>query len=74
MEENLKLDVEGRPFRMLVFRGSPKSSRQSTRLIDEMRRSDEEIPLQTHDHRRHKKFRLVKFHVTFSKYLLVSVQ
>ncbi|XP_009759177.1 cell division cycle 20.5, cofactor of APC complex-like isoform X1 [Nicotiana sylvestris] len=58
MEENLKLDVEGRPFRMLVFRGSPKSSRQSTRLIDEMRRSDEEIPLQTHDHRRHQKFRL----------------
>ncbi|XP_016456520.2 cell division cycle 20.3, cofactor of APC complex-like [Nicotiana tabacum] len=58
MEENLKLDVEGRPFRMLVFRGSPKSSRQSTRLIDEMRRSDEEIPFQTHDHRRHHKFPL----------------
>lgn len=59
MEENLKLDVEGRPFRMLVFRGSPKSSRQSTRLIDEMRRSDKEIPLQTNDSRRYRKFPLV---------------
>ncbi|XP_055828375.1 cell division cycle 20.2, cofactor of APC complex-like isoform X2 [Solanum dulcamara] len=58
MEENLKLDVEGRPFRMLVFRGSPKSSRQSTRLIDEMRRSDKEIPLQTNDSRRYRKFPL----------------
>ncbi|XP_022891243.1 cell division cycle 20.2, cofactor of APC complex-like isoform X2 [Olea europaea var. sylvestris] len=43
LENNLKLDVEGRPFQMLVFRGSPKSSRKSNRLIDEMRRSDEEI-------------------------------
>ncbi|XP_059625309.1 cell division cycle 20.2, cofactor of APC complex-like [Cornus florida] len=42
VEENLTLDSEGRPFRMLVFRGSPKSSRKSVRLIDEMRRSDEE--------------------------------
>ncbi|KAG8381016.1 hypothetical protein BUALT_Bualt06G0076900 [Buddleja alternifolia] len=42
--ENLTLDVEGRPFQMMVFRGSPKSSRQSCRLIDEMRRSNEEIP------------------------------
>ncbi|KAL3341813.1 hypothetical protein AABB24_026037 [Solanum stoloniferum] len=58
MEENLKLDVEGRPFRMLVFRGSPKSSRQSTRLIDEMRRSDKEIPLQTNENRRYRKFPL----------------
>ncbi|XP_060181554.1 cell division cycle 20.2, cofactor of APC complex-like [Lycium barbarum] len=58
MEENLKLDVEGRPFRMLVFRGSPKSGRQSTRLIDEMRRSDEEIPLQNNDNRRYRKFPL----------------
>ncbi|KAL3524093.1 hypothetical protein ACH5RR_016927 [Cinchona calisaya] len=43
LNENLKLDIEGRPFRMLVFRGSPKSSRRSSRHIDEMRRSDEEI-------------------------------
>ncbi|KAI3458400.1 hypothetical protein Pfo_015063 [Paulownia fortunei] len=42
--ENLTLDAEGRPFQMLVFRGSPKSSRKLSRLIDEMRRSDEEIP------------------------------
>ncbi|CAN4123425.1 unnamed protein product [Withania somnifera] len=58
MEENLKLDVEGRPFRMLVFRGSPKSSRQSARLIDDMRRCDKEIPLQTNDTRRYRKFPL----------------
>ncbi|KAL3373375.1 hypothetical protein AABB24_005393 [Solanum stoloniferum] len=58
MEENLKLDVEGRPFRMMVFRGSPKSSRQSTRLIDEMRRSDKEIPLQINENRRYRKFPL----------------
>ncbi|KAI3720899.1 hypothetical protein L2E82_31897 [Cichorium intybus] len=42
MEGNLTLDSEGRPFRMLVFRGSPKSSRKSIRYIDELRRSDEE--------------------------------
>ncbi|KAF3630912.1 putative ATP synthase subunit delta', mitochondrial-like [Capsicum annuum] len=59
MEENLNLDVQGRPFRMLVFRGSPKSCRQSTRLIDEMRRSDEEVPLKTNDTRRYRKFPLV---------------
>ncbi|KAL6530367.1 hypothetical protein OROHE_014720 [Orobanche hederae] len=41
--ENLTLDAQGRPFRMLVFRGSPKSSRKPIHLIDEMRRSDEEI-------------------------------
>ncbi|CAI9091936.1 OLC1v1027057C1 [Oldenlandia corymbosa var. corymbosa] len=44
LKENLTLDVEGRPFRMLVFRGSPKSDRKSSRLIVEMRRSDEEVP------------------------------
>ncbi|KAL2541875.1 Cell division cycle 20.1 [Abeliophyllum distichum] len=51
LENNLKLDVEGRPFQMLVFRGSPKSTRKSNRLIDEMRRSDEEIL--THKPNRH---------------------
>ncbi|KAE8056872.1 hypothetical protein FH972_013608 [Carpinus fangiana] len=40
VEEKLSLDSEGRPFRMLVFRGSPKSSRKSIRLIDEMRREE----------------------------------
>ncbi|GAV73404.1 WD40 domain-containing protein, partial [Cephalotus follicularis] len=38
--ENLTLDSEGRPFRMLVFRGSPKSCRKSIRFIDEMRREE----------------------------------
>ncbi|KAG2699159.1 hypothetical protein I3760_07G180000 [Carya illinoinensis] len=42
LEEKLTLDSEGRPFRMLVFRGSPKSSRKSIRLIDETRREEEE--------------------------------
>ena len=42
LEENLSLDSEGRPFKILVFRGSPKSSRKSLRLIDEMRRNEEE--------------------------------
>ncbi|KAL9420529.1 hypothetical protein AB3S75_038159 [Citrus x aurantiifolia] len=40
--ENLNLDSEGKPFRMLVFRGSPKSRRKSYRLIDELRREDAE--------------------------------
>lgn len=35
------MDSEGKPFRMLVFRGSPKSSRKSMRHIDEMREEDE---------------------------------
>lgn len=42
LEEKLTLDSEGRPFRMLVFRGSPKSGRRSIHLIDEMRREEEE--------------------------------
>ncbi|KAI8564424.1 hypothetical protein RHMOL_Rhmol03G0180600 [Rhododendron molle] len=42
LDENLNLDSEGRPFKMLVFRGSPKSSRKSIRHIDEMRRSEDE--------------------------------
>ncbi|XP_042512566.1 cell division cycle 20.5, cofactor of APC complex-like isoform X1 [Macadamia integrifolia] len=36
VEEILNLDSEGRPFRMLVFRGSPKTCRRSSRLIEEM--------------------------------------
>ncbi|KAJ4824261.1 hypothetical protein Tsubulata_031290, partial [Turnera subulata] len=40
LTQSLTLDSEGRPFRMLVFRGSPKSSRKSNHLIDEMRRAD----------------------------------
>ncbi|XP_028791174.1 cell division cycle 20.5, cofactor of APC complex-like [Neltuma alba] len=52
VEEKLNLDSEGRPFRMLVFRGSPKSSRKSIRHIDEMR-EEEAAALQnsTNQHR-----------------------
>nr|CAN72563.1 hypothetical protein VITISV_011377 [Vitis vinifera] len=41
LEENLFFDSEGRPFRMLVFRGSPKSSKKSIRFLDEMQQQDE---------------------------------
>ena len=40
LEEKLSLDSRGNPFRMLVFRGSPKSSRRSIRCVDEMRRDE----------------------------------
>ncbi|RDX71030.1 Cell division cycle 20.1, cofactor of APC complex, partial [Mucuna pruriens] len=40
VDEKLSLDSEGKPFRMLVFRGSPKSSRKSFRHIDEMREEE----------------------------------
>ncbi|WCJ36388.1 Cell division cycle 20.2 cofactor of APC complex [Euphorbia peplus] len=40
LTESLNLDAEGRPFRMLVFRGNPKSTRRSLHLIDQMRRND----------------------------------
>ncbi|XP_062092255.1 cell division cycle 20.2, cofactor of APC complex-like isoform X3 [Humulus lupulus] len=42
VEDNLTLDSQGNPFRMLVFRGSPKSSRRSIRCVDEMRRDEAE--------------------------------
>ncbi|ESR50260.1 hypothetical protein CICLE_v10033745mg, partial [Citrus x clementina] len=42
IEEKLTLDSEGRPFRMLIFRGTQKSSRKSNRLIDELRKEDAE--------------------------------
>ncbi|KAG6747307.1 hypothetical protein POTOM_049705 [Populus tomentosa] len=38
LRQSLTLDSEGRPFRMLVFRGSPKSRRKRNYAIDEMRR------------------------------------
>ncbi|KAJ6869405.1 cell division cycle 20.5 [Populus alba x Populus x berolinensis] len=38
LRQSLTLDSEGRPFRMLVFRGSPKSRRKWNYVIDEMRR------------------------------------
>ncbi|CAI8584009.1 unnamed protein product [Vicia faba] len=42
LEDKLNLDSEGKPFRMLVFRGSPKSSQKSIRHIDQMREQDAE--------------------------------
>ncbi|PON71073.1 Guanine nucleotide-binding protein, beta subunit [Parasponia andersonii] len=42
LEDQLTLDSQGNPFRMLVFRGSPKSSRRSIRCVDEMRRDEAE--------------------------------
>jgi cell division cycle protein 20 (cofactor of APC complex) len=40
VDEKLNLDSEGKPFRMLVFRGSPKSSKKSIRHIDQMQEED----------------------------------
>ncbi|CAJ1967840.1 unnamed protein product [Sphenostylis stenocarpa] len=40
VDDKLSLDSEGKAFRMLVFRGSPKSSRKSIRHIDEMREEE----------------------------------
>ncbi|QHO05031.1 hypothetical protein HN51_060380 [Arachis hypogaea] len=40
VDEKLSLDSEGNPFKMLVFRGSPKSSRKSIRHIDEIREGE----------------------------------
>ncbi|GMP23773.1 hypothetical protein CsSME_00001250 [Camellia sinensis var. sinensis] len=56
VEENLNLDSEGRPFKMLVFRGSPKSSRKSLRLVDEMRRSEEEAFNHTNNTKQYRNF------------------
>ncbi|KAM5556965.1 cell division cycle 20.5, cofactor of APC complex-like [Rosa sericea] len=41
LQDQLTLDSDGNPFKMLVFRGSPKSSRKPLRCVDEMRRSDD---------------------------------
>lgn len=46
LEENLSLDSEGRQFRMLVFRGSPKSAKKSIPFLDEMQQRDEAEALQ----------------------------
>ncbi|XP_043717472.1 cell division cycle 20.2, cofactor of APC complex-like [Telopea speciosissima] len=43
VEEILNLDSEGRPFRMLVFRGSPKTTRRYSRLIEVMEQDRVEI-------------------------------
>ncbi|KAH7692817.1 cell division cycle 20 cofactor of APC complex protein [Dioscorea alata] len=46
LEENLTLDDEGKPFRMLVFKPSPKKCKKSLFLVDEMLQ-DEKKPPQT---------------------------
>lgn len=38
--EHLSLHSEERPSRIMVFRGSPKSSRKSIRFVDEMRQEE----------------------------------
>ncbi|KAJ1389057.1 WD40/YVTN repeat-like-containing domain superfamily, partial [Sesbania bispinosa] len=52
VDEKLSLNSEGKPFRMLVFRGSPKSSRKSIRHIDEMR-EEEAAALQNNSNQHH---------------------
>ncbi|TKY44457.1 Cell division cycle 20.2, cofactor of APC complex [Spatholobus suberectus] len=59
VDEKLRLDSEGKPFRMLVFRGSPKSSRKPIRHIDEMR-EEEAAALQNTSNQYHYRRRLPK--------------
>ncbi|KAL2326656.1 hypothetical protein Fmac_025714 [Flemingia macrophylla] len=59
VDEKLTLDSEGKPFRMLVFRGSPKSSRKSIRHIDEMR-EEEAMALHNTSNQHHYRRRLPK--------------
>jgi len=59
VDEKLSLDSEGKPFRMLVFRGSPKSSRKSIRYIDEIR-EEEAAALQNISNQHHSSRRLPK--------------
>lgn len=40
LEDKLTLDSDGNPFRMLVFRGSPKSNRKPIRYVDLMRQDE----------------------------------
>ncbi|KAM2975537.1 hypothetical protein FF1_001689 [Malus domestica] len=40
LEDKLTLDSDGNPFRMLVFRGSPKSNRKPIRSVDLMRQDE----------------------------------
>lgn len=59
MDEKLNLDSEGNPFKMLVFRGSPKSSRKSILHIDEMR-EEEAAALQNTSNQHYYRRRLPK--------------
>ncbi|RWW52940.1 hypothetical protein BHE74_00040604 [Ensete ventricosum] len=42
VEENLRLDSEGKPRKMLVFRGTPRNSKPSVLLVDEMMKDQQE--------------------------------
>ncbi|KAJ0967394.1 hypothetical protein J5N97_024311 [Dioscorea zingiberensis] len=46
LEESLTLDAEGKPFRMLVFKPSPRSCKKGLFLVDEMMQ-DEKKPSRT---------------------------
>ncbi|KAL5137812.1 Cell division cycle 20.1, cofactor of APC complex [Glycine soja] len=59
VDEKLNLDSEGNPFKMLVFRGSPKSSRKSILHIDEMR-EEEAAALQNTSNQHYYRRRLPK--------------
>ncbi|CAD5184783.1 unnamed protein product [Musa acuminata subsp. malaccensis] len=52
VEENMRLDSEGKPRRMLVFRGSPRNSKPSVLLVDEMMK-DQQARLRPIDRIRH---------------------
>lgn len=73
LEDKLTLDSEGRPFKMLVFRGSPKSSRKSIRHIDEMQRQEvEEWDYSTKQYQFRKLPNVIIF-LFFSYFLLIPV-
>ncbi|KAJ8477492.1 hypothetical protein OPV22_021219 [Ensete ventricosum] len=42
VEENMRLDSEGKPRKMLVFRGTPRNSKPSVLLVDEMMKDQQE--------------------------------
>lgn len=42
MEENLAMDPEGKPFKMLVFKDSPRKSGGRLLLVDEMLHDDQD--------------------------------
>ncbi|URD77495.1 WD domain, G-beta repeat [Musa troglodytarum] len=44
VEENWTLDSQGKPLKMLVFRGSPRKSHPSVLMVDEMLKEEREPP------------------------------
>lgn len=75
MDDKLSLDSEGKPFRMLVFRGSPKSSRKSIRHIDEMREEEAAALLNSnnqHHYRRMPKVLLISVCILLVYFLFTN--